>query len=106
MPRLYLDALNNIHYTVIHLETLDGRPDPVVFMIKFRGAEWLKAHDGVVGDPFPGWRIQNTFRQQVVVSQSWTRASRSTRSTARQSGATANIGKDDEAHYLLLRFNT
>ena len=53
MPRLLLDKQRNVHYTVVHLLASDGHADSTVFLIKFKGVEWLMEQGARVGQDLP-----------------------------------------------------
>lgn len=64
MPKLFLDSQRNVHYTVIHLSARDGELDSTVFLIKFRGAEWLKHQGAQVGQDLPEGAFRVLFDHQ------------------------------------------
>lgn len=103
MPNLYLDPLNNIHYTVVHLETRDGAQDPVVFMIKFRGVEWLKAHGGVIGGPLPTSAFETLFQNRWFYPNRGLAPPEARETSLETLVKQPRLGKDDDSHYLSLR---
>lgn len=64
MPKLFLDTQRSTYYTVVHLPSYVGGFDTTVFLIKFRGMEWLTQQGARVGHDLPDGAFPTLFYRQ------------------------------------------
>lgn len=64
MPKFLVDKQRKVHYTVIHLVGSDGFADSTVFLIKFKGVEWLMQQGARIGDYLPDGAFPILFYRQ------------------------------------------
>jgi len=53
MPKLFLDVQRSLYFTVVHLPSESGGLDSTVFLIKYKGVEWLTQQGARVGQDIP-----------------------------------------------------